>query len=83
MILELDEAKAWSTEAKRAGLEIRVLSGRAWVTQEGDGSDHVVEASGAFVTDRAGRVGIQALTRARVAVEVAHRAHAPLHAAAA
>jgi hypothetical protein len=80
MILELDETKAWSGEVKRAGLEIRVLSGRAWVTQEGDGEDHVVEASGAFVTDRKGRVGIQALTSARVAVEVPH--HAPLHAAA-
>jgi len=83
MILELNEAMAWSTEAKRAGLEIRVLSGRAWVTQEGDGQDHVVEASGAFVTDRTGRVGIQALTRVRVAVEAPHHAHAPLHAAAA
>lgn len=83
MILELDEAKAWSTEVRRAGLEIRVLSGRAWVTQEGDGEDHVVEAPGAFVTDRAGRVGIQALTRARIAVEAPQHAHAPLHAAAA
>jgi hypothetical protein len=82
MIVELNEAKAWSSEVTREGLEIRVLTGKVWITQEGDGEDHVVEALGRFVTDRTGRVGIQALTPAQVAVQAPHHVHVPLHAAA-
>jgi DUF2917 family protein len=83
MIVELNEAKAWSAQVPRAGVEIRVLTGTVWVTQEGDAEDHVLSAGGTFVADRAGRVGIQAFTHADVAVEVPNRHPAPLHAAAA
>lgn len=82
MIVELNEAEAWSTEVEGAGLELRVMSGTAWVTQEGDGEDHVVRASGVFITDRGGRVAIQALTPVRVAVTAVVTALRPLATAA-
>lgn len=82
MILELSESEAWSTEVEGAGLELRVLSGTAWVTQEGDGDDHVVRAPGVFVTDRGGRVAIQALSPVRVAVTAAVATLRPLATAA-
>lgn len=83
MIVELEQARAWSAEVRQAGAELRVLSGRVWVTQEGDGEDHVLEAGSTFLTDRAGRVAVQSLTRARVQVELPHRLHEPLRAVAA
>lgn len=86
MIVELSESRAWSTEVAGAGVELRVLAGTVWVTQEKDPEDHVLEASGVFVTDRAGRLAIQSLTASRIEVEPRHRAQArvraPLHAAA-
>lgn len=76
MIVELNEAKAWSSEVAQEGLEIKVLSGTIWLTQEGDGEDRILGPAAAFVTDRSGRVAIQSLTRARVEVAAAHRLHA-------
>jgi hypothetical protein len=76
MIVELNEAKVWSSEVARGGLEIRVLTGTVWVTQEGDLEDHVVAAGGSFVADRSGRLGIQAFAHADVAVEPTHRLRA-------
>lgn len=82
IVVELNEAEAWSTQIETAGVELRVLSGTAWVTQQGDGDDHVVVAPGAFVTDRGGRVAIQALTPVRVAFRAAVPALRPAVAAA-
>ena len=73
MIVELSEAKAWSSEVDPSGLEIRVLSGTVWLTQEGDGEDRVLGPEATFVAERGGRVAIQSLTRARVEIDAASR----------
>jgi DNA-binding PucR family transcriptional regulator len=66
----LAAAEAWSTETSHQhAVEIRVLAGTVWVTQESDPVDHVLEAPAVFTTDHAGRVALQALTAADVAVE--------------
>ena len=77
MIIEFDEAGTWSGEVAGSGLELRVLAGTVWVTQEADPEDHVLEVSGAFSTTHAGRVAIQSLTPALVQVEGARHAHGP------
>lgn len=82
MIVELTETKAWSSEVEPGGLEIRVLSGTVWLTQEGDGEDRILGPSSTFETERTGRVALQSLTPARLEVGPAHAAHAPLAAAA-
>lgn len=82
IIVELNEARAWSMVAESAGLELRVLSGTVWVTQAADGQDHVLTAHGAFVTAHAGRVAVQALTPARIAVTPTVPVNDPLAAAA-
>ncbi len=45
----------------RAGGSVRVLQGRVWVTQAGDGGDYVLAAGERFVASRAGRVVVEAL----------------------
>jgi hypothetical protein len=70
MTVELSESRTWSAEVEPNGLELRVLGGTVWVTQEADPEDHVLGATGRFVTYRAGRVAIQALTPASVEVAV-------------
>jgi hypothetical protein len=82
MIIELNETGTWSAAVEHSGLELRVRRGTVWVTQEGDPEDHVLEAGGAFVTTRPGRVAIQSLTPARLEVAGAHHVHGPLAAAA-
>jgi Protein of unknown function (DUF2917) len=78
MIFELNEARTWSAQVAGAGMEVRVLAGTVWVTQEKDPEDHIVQASGVFVTDRPGRVAIQSLTPARLEVAEARHVHGPL-----
>ena len=74
MTKHLAVAEAWSTELNHHHhVEIHVLAGTIWVTQESDPVDHVLEAPAVFTTDHAGRVAMQALTAADVAVEPAHR----------
>lgn len=82
MIVELNESKTWSAQVERAGMEVRVLAGTVWVTQEKDPEDHILQASGVFVTHQAGRVAIQSLTPARLEVAGARNAQGPLAAAA-
>ena len=74
MIVELNEAKAWSAEAT-SDLEIRVLSGTVWVTQEADPVDHILAGDEVFVARRHGRVAMQSLTPARVEVASAAPHH--------
>ena len=44
-----------------AGMAIRCVTGKVWLTQEGDLRDHVVPAGMTFCTDRAGRVVLSAV----------------------
>ena len=64
----LATAEAWSTEAHGTGLEIHVLTGTVWVTQESDPEDHVLQAPATFVTHQHGRVAMQAFADAEVQV---------------
>lgn len=60
-----------AVEPSRHGLVVRCLRGVVWVTQAGDAADHVLAAGESWRAARAGRVGIQALSAADVALEAA------------
>jgi Protein of unknown function (DUF2917) len=64
----LTRSEAWSTAVHGAGMEIRVLAGSVWLTQEADPEDHVLVAPAVFTTRHRGRVAMEALTPADVAV---------------
>lgn len=50
------------------GRTIRCLSGAAWITQEGDGRDYVLDAGEEMVIDHPGVVVIQGLGKSRVVI---------------
>jgi hypothetical protein len=78
MIVELSGSKAWSAEADGAPLEVRVLAGAVWLTQEADPADHVLERGASFTSRPHGRVALQPLAPARVEVApVAHGRYEP------
>ena len=57
-----------------AGTEIRCVSGRIWLTQEGDARDHCIPAGVTFWTDRAGQAVMSSISGPSVAIvsEVRH-----------
>jgi len=65
----LSTSEAWSAPVHGAGMEIQVLAGTVWVTQESDPVDHVLEAPATFTTHQHGRIAIQALSAADVKVD--------------
>jgi hypothetical protein len=65
----LATSEAWSATVHGAGLQIRVLAGTVWVTQESDPEDHVLQAPATFVTREHGRVAMQAFADAEVQVD--------------
>ena len=64
----LATSEAWSATVHGAGLEIHVLTGTVWVTQESDPEDHVLQAPATFVTHQHGRIAMQAFADADVQV---------------
>jgi len=52
----------------RAGWTVRALCGTAWITQDGDLRDIVLEAGDAFVLDRNGNALVSALDETRVSI---------------
>ena len=52
----------------RAGWTVRALCGTAWITQDGDLRDIVLEAGDTFVLDRRGNALISALDETRVSI---------------
>jgi hypothetical protein len=65
----LATSEAWSATVHGAGLQIRVLAGTVWVTQESDPEDHVLQAPATFVTREHGRVAMQAFADADVQID--------------
>ena len=65
--LALDET--YRVEPPRGGVEVRVLAGTVLLTQSGDRDDHVLQAGATLRLPGRGRVVMQALGAARVAVE--------------
>jgi len=51
------------------GALVRCLEGGLWITQDGDGNDHVVAAGGSFRVDRDGVVVMQATRAAQLVIE--------------
>jgi hypothetical protein len=58
----------WGFDAK-PGARVSCVDGSIWVTQTGDGADHVLGEGESLTVDLRGRVVIQALADARVVVE--------------
>ena len=44
-----------------AGVRIHARAGTVWVTEEGDPTDHIVDAGNAFIIESPGRTLVQAL----------------------
>jgi hypothetical protein len=68
LLLQLPSGTAWSAAVGGRGVAVAVESGTVWITREGDPCDHVVESPSVFASDRRGRLGVQALTSARVRI---------------
>lgn len=66
----LPENATWSLEVE-AGATLRLRTGSAWVTFEGDAEDHILSGPACFTAPRRGRVALWALSPARFEVEVA------------
>ena len=64
--LDPSTVKLLNQGRKMVGHAIRCLSGTLWVTQEGDGRDHVLAAGDEFVIESTGVIVVQAFTPALV-----------------
>jgi len=73
--LALPDSGTWSIGLDRP-VEIRLLAGTAWITQEGDVEDHVIQAPASFATQGHGRVAVMALSEVQFAVAAALRSAA-------
>ena len=51
------------------GLSIRAVRGVLWITQEGDGRDHIVGLAERFVIGHAGLTIVSAVTQAELCME--------------
>lgn len=61
-LFELAPHQAVSITAHR-GTEVRVLQGELWITQEGDGQDHIVPAGTRFCSGHNGVIVVSTLGR--------------------
>ncbi len=67
--IALEKDQACSMLLRVAGARVECLSGRVWVTREGDPVDHVLEAGEAFVSRGVGRLAMMALRPSCIRVE--------------
>ncbi len=67
--IALEKDQACSMLLRVAGARVDCLSGRVWVTCEGDPVDHVLEAGEAFVSGGVGRLAMMALRPSCIRVE--------------
>ena len=51
-----------------APIQVRVIDGELWITQEGDGRDVIVRPGMSYLSARHGKVVVQALDRATIEV---------------
>jgi hypothetical protein len=63
--INLSKYKLWKIEGDRRGDVIHCLSGKLWITQEGDMKDYILEPGGNFWVTKAGTVVLQALDNAQ------------------
>jgi hypothetical protein len=49
-------------------VQIHVIDGQLWITQEGDGRDVIVQPGMSFLSARRGKLVVQALDRATIEV---------------
>ena len=66
--LYLCDGETLTLRPGRNGVEIVCLEGSVWVTQTGDSEDHVVRAGGSFVSWKRGKVVVQAMGSAGLAI---------------
>ncbi len=67
-IVEIAHHEVVSMNTKPNQLKIKVLSGTAWLTQENDPEDHLLTSGADFEISQSGKVVIEALDKARIAV---------------
>lgn len=66
--VEIPADGAWSRVVE-PGTVVSLRAGKAWLTFENEGEDHVLEAPAAFVAPHHGRVALWAFTPVALAVE--------------
>jgi hypothetical protein len=66
--LNLDQGEAHLLRDLVPGRALYVMSGMAWVTQEGDSRDYLLGPGGLFRVLKHGRVVVEALKRSKVLV---------------
>lgn len=68
MDIQLEEKELLGLGGDARGLEIRCREGRLWVTQAGDGRDHLLGPGDCFAVTTRGRVVIVPLKDVRLAL---------------
>ncbi|BDV41099.1 hypothetical protein GURASL_00220 [Geotalea uraniireducens] len=68
MTINLDRDETVRLEGDARGAIIACLAGVLWITQEGDATDHLVEAGGQFTVERQGLVLVEARRDAQLAI---------------
>jgi hypothetical protein len=71
--MKLVKDQVWRIEVERSPLPLRVLKGAIWITQDGEGEDHVVKATpnmakSGFTLNHLGGVTVSALENALIEV---------------
>lgn len=75
--LTLAPGAVWSVDVQPGRpVELSVLVGEVWVTQENDRVDHIASAGEVLILTRAGRAVIQANARSMIRIERAVRERA-------
>jgi quercetin dioxygenase-like cupin family protein len=71
-VIELQPGDVLPLE-RATGVRLTSLEGSLWVTEEGEPGDIVLAPGQSFAVEAKGRALVQALSRARVAIEAANK----------
>jgi len=66
MELLLANKEMLSLAGNRQGVRLTCLAGRLWITQQGDGRDHLLQPGGSFSSSLPGEIVVTALGNSRL-----------------
>ncbi len=66
--LVLNKGELWRAQGSDGRQVVKCIEGVVWVTQTGDGSDHILQAGDAFLVAGSGKTVVEAIHPARVQV---------------